>query len=310
MERAQIHLGLIGFGDIGSAIGRGLRDEGLGSIVAWDIASFDGKFSALIQRRAREAAVELVRSPAELADRADFIIAAVPGIESVSAAASIAPALRKEHAYIDIASATPKVKAQVAVALTESNAKVADGGIEGSAVTDGYKISILASGPAAQAFADALNPWNMRFRVVGSDIGTGSAIKILRSVVMKGMECLIVECGLASKRYGLRDEVFTSLSDTLDRQAFQETIRKMAVTGVIHAERRWHEMEMSQEALEDVGIEPIMTHSTVERLHMVMEMRLKEHFGGVTPKDYDTALDAIEERLPRTDPAGLPSAGR
>jgi 3-hydroxyisobutyrate dehydrogenase-like beta-hydroxyacid dehydrogenase len=298
MERKQLRLGLIGYGDIGSGIGSGLREEGLSSIAAWDIASFDGKFSQLIQRRAGEANVELVRSPAELAAKSDFIITAVPGLDSVPAAKSIVAHLEPRHRYIDIASATPKVKIGVAEALKPSGAKVADGGIEGSALKDRYQIPILASGPAAEEFRDTFNPWNMKFTVVGPDIGTGSAIKILRSVIMKGIETLLIECGLASARYGLLETVFNSAISTIDGRTFGELLKSTITTDVIHAERRFHELEMSAEALEDVGIEPIMTRSTVRRLRQVMEMGLKEHFGGVTPKDYQTALKAIDERLP------------
>ncbi len=303
MERKQLRLGLIGYGDIGSGIATGLKAEGLESIVAYDIASFDGKFSDLIQRRAREAKVDLARTPAELAGRSDYIIAAVPGLDSVPAAKAIAAWLTPKHYFIDIASATPNVKKDVALALAASGAQVADGGIEGSALGDGYKIPILASGPAAQAFHDALVPWNMKLTVVGDEIGKGSAIKILRSVVMKGIETLLVECGLASARYGLQDEVFGSLIDTIQRRSFGELLKTVISTDVVHSERRWHELEMSAQALEDVGIEPVMTRSTVARLRQVTEMGLKEHFGGVTPSDYKIALQAIDERLPSRKPA-------
>src|SRR5579884_4298265 len=106
-ERRKIRLGLVGYGEVGSGLGLGLRREGLERVVAYDIAAFDGTFSELIQRRAREAGVELVRSPQALAQESDAIIVAVPGSECVAAAQAIAPYLHARHVYVDIGSATP-----------------------------------------------------------------------------------------------------------------------------------------------------------------------------------------------------------
>ena len=113
MERRQIRLGLVGYGEVGSGLGFGLREEGLKSVLSYDIAAFDGVFSELIQSRAKKAGVELVRSPQDLAKAADVIIAVVPGSECVVAAEAIAPYLDAHHLYVDIGSATPSVKRRV-----------------------------------------------------------------------------------------------------------------------------------------------------------------------------------------------------
>ncbi|TAM92528.1 NAD(P)-dependent oxidoreductase [bacterium] len=297
MERRQIRLGLVGYGEVGSGLGTGLRQEGLKAIAAYDIGAFEGPYSALIQGRAREAGVTLVRSPQELAKAADYLISAVPGSESVTAASAYRDHLGSHHVYVDIASATPSVKRRVAEALEPSGATVGDGGIMGSPLQDGHRFLIKASGPAAQAFHDALSPWNMRIDVVSSTLGAGSGIKIVRSVVMKGMEALFVECALASARHGIQDEVFESISAFMDARPFMETVRFLLRTDVIHAERRAEEAGMSADALDDVGLEPVMTRSTARTLQRVADLNLKQQFGGLVPDDYKTAVEAIDLRL-------------
>lgn len=198
----QIRIGLVGFGEIGSTLGRGLRAAGLESVVAYDKHAFEGAFSALIQRRAAEAGVQLLRSPQELAERADGIIGATPGSSSVASADALAAHLGPRHRVVDIASATPQVKQQVAERLSGTGAAFVDGSIAGTP-RDGVGMPILVAGQDAARVRDALLPWGMRMEVVSERIGDASAIKILRSVVMKGLEALLLECMLGARRYGL-----------------------------------------------------------------------------------------------------------
>ena len=292
----QHRLGFIGYGEIGSTLGAGLRGAGLAEVASYDSGAFDGPYAALIQERARAAGVVLLRSPAELAARSDILVGVTPGSASVASATDFMPHLQARHLFIDIASATPKVKQAVAAALEGSGARVADGSIVGTP-KDGLALPILASGPAAEAVRDALVPWGMRIDPVGPELGTASAIKILRSVLIKGIEALLDEMLLGARRYGLEDAVLASASKTLARP-FPELAAGLLTTGVIHAKRRAEEAGMAAEALADVGIDPIMTRSTEARLQWVEALGLKEHFGGRVPETWQQALEAIEAKLP------------
>ncbi|MGD1066073.1 MAG: DUF1932 domain-containing protein [Vulcanimicrobiaceae bacterium] len=296
-DRKQVRLGIVGYGEVGDGIGSGLRGEGLEHVVAYDIAAFEGPFSELIRSRAERAGVTLVHSPRELAEKADYLIVAVPGSECVVAAEQIAGDLGERHVYVDIGSATPAVKRRVGETLRRSGARVGDGGIMSSPLDHGYRVIIKASGPAAQTFRDVFVPWGMRIEAVSPTLGDGSGIKIVRSIVMKGMEALLVECALCSARHGIQDLVFDSIAETMDARPYRESIEFLLRTDVIHAERRAEEAAMSAEACEEVGLEPFMTRRTSEMLQRVADMRLKEHFGGVVPNDYRVAVEAVDRRL-------------
>jgi 3-hydroxyisobutyrate dehydrogenase-like beta-hydroxyacid dehydrogenase len=292
-ERQQFRLGLVGYGEIGSTLGRGLRGSGLADIACYDKYAFDGPYSELIQRRAREAGVILVGSQRELAEAAEMILGVTPGAASLESAEGFARHLRPQHVFVDVASATPKVKEGVAEGLHASGAAIADASILGSP-RDGHAMAILASGPAAERFRDALVPWGMRIEEVGDRIGIASGIKIIRSVLMKGLEAVLVECVLGARAYDIENVIIESASKALSRP-FRDTVNALLTTDVIHAGRRSEEAAMSAEALADAGIEPIVTRATAARLRWVAELGVKEHFQGVVPQDYRDAVGAIEE---------------
>ena len=105
VSKIQYRLGLVGYGEIGSTLGAGLRGAGLETIASYDKYAFDGPYADLIQSRAKEAGVTLVRSNQELADAADLIISVTPGSASLESADAFAPCLTSRHTFADFASA-------------------------------------------------------------------------------------------------------------------------------------------------------------------------------------------------------------
>ena len=287
----QIRLGLVGYGEVGSALGRGLRGEGLASVVACDRYAFDGPYSGLIQRRAQEAGVPLVRDHAALAAQADLILGVTPGAASLDSAAMLAAVLTPAHCFVDVASATPGIKRAVVERVRPTGVLAGDASIVGTPA-DGHGLPILASGPAAERMRDALVPWGMRIEVVGPDVGTASGIKILRSVVMKGMEALLVECLLAARQLGIEQPILCSLDKTFARP-FSEVANALLTTGAIHAQRRSEEVAMSADALAEAGFHDTVAAAAAARLRWVADMGLKEHFGRTVPDQYGQVLDAM-----------------
>ena len=206
-DRKHLRLGLIGFGEVGSTLGKGFKAEGLREIASYDKYAFDGPFAELIQRRAAAADVPLVRSPGELAERCDIILGVTPGKSSIESAQAFAPHLASRHVFVDLASATPKVKQTVGNHLRTSGAGIADASIMGTPHADGHRLPILASGPAADAFRDAMAPWGLKIECVAGGLGAASGIKIMRSVIAKGLEALLVECMLGARRHGIDEAV-------------------------------------------------------------------------------------------------------
>jgi len=201
-EQQQFRLGLVGYGEIGSTLGKGLCEAGLKQIFCYDKYAFDGPYADLIQSRAKAAGITLVKSNKELADAAELIFSVTPGSASLQSADAFAPVLDGRHTFLDFASATPKVKYGVAERLAKTGATLGDGSIMGTP-KNGYAMHMLSSGPAGQRVIDLLVPWGMSIEYAGQKLGTASGIKILRSVLIKGIEALIDETLLAARSYGL-----------------------------------------------------------------------------------------------------------
>lgn len=294
MQTQQIRLGLVGYGEIGSTLGRGLRESGLRDVIAYDKYAFTGPYSGLIQQRAQEAGVNLVDDPATLAQNADIILGVTPGSASLESAAALTPHLTRSHLFVDVASATPKIKREVAECVAPSGVTFGDASILGTPA-DGHSLPIIVSGPAAEHVRDALVPWGMRMEAVGPVIGSASGIKILRSVVMKGIEALLVECLLGASELGIDATILQSIDRTFERP-FSKVANSLLTTGAIHAERRAEEVAMSADALADAGLDPVMARAAAARLRWVAALGLKAHFDGIVPADYTVVLQAMKNK--------------
>jgi 3-hydroxyisobutyrate dehydrogenase-like beta-hydroxyacid dehydrogenase len=123
----------------------------------------------------------------------------------------------------------------------------------------------LISGPYAEEISPLLYELDMQLAVVGPEIGSAAAIKMIRSVMIKGIEALTFECFLAASRAGVLEEVTASLKNnypTLDWAKITDyNLERMAS----HGERRAAEMEESAATLRELGLDPLMVDSTVKR---------------------------------------------
>jgi Domain of unknown function (DUF1932) len=101
---------------------------------------------------------------------------------------------------------------------------------------------------------------------------------------------------LVARYYDLHEAVLASASKTLTRP-FMDTVESLTPSGVIHAKRRTEEVDMAAEAVEDAGIDPVMTRATAARLRWKESLGLKDHFKGVVPENYQIAIDAIVAKM-------------
>ena len=75
----------------------------------------------------------------------------------------------------------------------------------------GIRSPMLLGGPHARAFAEAMAPFELDLVPYSETVGTASAVKMCRSVLIKGLEALVVESMMAARHYGVEREVLASL---------------------------------------------------------------------------------------------------
>jgi 3-hydroxyisobutyrate dehydrogenase-like beta-hydroxyacid dehydrogenase len=193
-----------------------------------------------------------------------MIISAVTAASSVDAARSVASDLAGNPYYLDINSVSPGRKQETAGLLSE-RARYVDVAVIAPIYPARHRTPLLLSGPHAGAISPLLHEMDMQFSVVGPEVGSAAAIKMIRSVMIKGIEALTLECFLAAARAGVLEEVTVSLKNnypTLDWTKIADyNLERMAS----HGERRAAEMEESAATLRELGLDPLMAESTVKR---------------------------------------------
>ena len=262
-RRNSPRISFIGFGEAGQAIASGLRDEGLERIAAWDIL-FPHPEGERLKAAGGRAGVRLASSAADAARDADIVIAAVTAASSTAAAQSVAPHLAGNPYYLDVNSVSPGRK-QATAELLDGKARYVDVAIVAAIHPRRHRTPLLLAGPHAQSIAPLLGELGMSATISGDTVGAAAGIKMIRSVMIKGIEALTFECFIAAQRAGVLDEVTASLQNNypgLDWTRMSEyNIERMASHGV----RRAAEMEESAATLRELGLDPLMVEATVAR---------------------------------------------
>jgi 3-hydroxyisobutyrate dehydrogenase-like beta-hydroxyacid dehydrogenase len=263
-SRNTPRISFIGFGEAGQAVAGGLRDSGIETIAAWDIL-FPEPEGAPLRQAGERMGARLASSAADAVHGSDLIVSAVTAASSLEAARSVEPHLVGNPYFLDINSVSPGRK-QETERLLGSKARYVDVAILAAIHPARHQTPLLLAGSHAEAVLPLLvDELEMRGVIAGPETGAAAALKMVRSVMIKGIEALTLECFLAAKRAGIVDEVAASLKNnypTLDwNSVIEYNIERMASHGV----RRADEMDQVAETLRELGIEPLMATATSAR---------------------------------------------
>lgn len=291
MNGRSHRVAFVGFGEAGQAMAAGLREDGVAQIAAWDIL-FPQAAGARLKQAANEIGVRIASSAADALQGADIAIAAVTAASSLEAAQQCAPHLAGNPYYLDVNSVSPDRKRDTD-ALLAGKARYVDVAILSPILPARHKSPMLLAGPHAQAIKPILEGFNMQVSVAGSKTGAAAAIKMVRSVMIKGIEAVTLECFLAAARAGVVEEVAASLKNnypTLDWGKVAEyNIERMANHGI----RRAAEMEEVADTLRELGVALLMTEATVKRQREMGEIGKQDPVRATLDQGRTKMLNAI-----------------
>ncbi len=287
-----MRLGFIGFGEVAFELSRGFKAEGLTGIVAFEPLKDDPKYGPLVRERSAAAAVELLPAPADVVRTADVIIAAVPGSRALQAAESAIAALDGSKLYADVSTSSPTTKAKIAALIAPTGAGFVDGALMGGLTQQRHKVPTLLSGSGADKFIGLMAPAHMNLSKVSDKAGDAIAVKLVRSVYMKGIAALQTEMLEAAYKLQVQDLVIPSIAGSVEKP-FADQMNFLVPAGAIHAERQSHEMADCMTMLRDLGILPTMTEATMKKLQWLSAKKLKDKFGGKPPADLRAVVDAL-----------------
>ena len=191
-RRNTPRLCFIGFGEAGQAVAAGLREAGIESIAAWDIL-LPQEEGARLRQAGDAIGVRLATSAADAVRSTDVIVSAVTAASSLDAAQSVAPHLRGNPYYLDINSVSPGRK-QATAKLLDGAARYVDVAVLAAIHPARHRTPLLLAGAHANAVLPLLvDELEMRGVIAGEAVGAAAAIKMVRSVMIKGIEALTAE---------------------------------------------------------------------------------------------------------------------
>ncbi|MDY7102777.1 MAG: DUF1932 domain-containing protein [Actinomycetota bacterium] len=208
--------------------------------------------------------VHRVDEPADAVDGAEVVLALVAAADAMTAATQAADAIADGAIYADLGTGAAGLKVGLADALGP-RVRFVDVGLMTIVPGNGLATPSLASGPGADAYVEALGPLGAVVEAVGDQPGVAATRKLLRSVFMKGLAAVAIESMRGAHAAGEAAWVWDNLVEQLT--AFDGALVRRMVEGTgVHHERRLHEMEAAAELLSALGVDPVMTRSTVEHL--------------------------------------------
>jgi 3-hydroxyisobutyrate dehydrogenase-like beta-hydroxyacid dehydrogenase len=281
----------IGFGEAGQALASGLREAGVVQMSAWDIL-FPEPAGEKLRAAADQMGIRRGASAQDAVTGADIVLAAVTAASSFDVAQTARQYLRPDQFYLDINSVSPGRKQRTSEAVNGA-VRYVDVAVMAPVYPARHKTPMLLAGPYAETLAPVLQALDMSVAVAGPKVGSAAAIKMVRSVMIKGLEALTTECFLAATRAGVEPEIFASLSKSFPGLDWPEMVEYNLERMANHGIRRAHEMEEVADTLHELGIKPHMTTGTIQRQYEMGELGKTEPMKSAIAKGRLAMLDAI-----------------
>ncbi len=294
-------LAFVGFGEAGSLFAAGLAGAGLRDMLAYDVAVHGGPGEPLLRRRASESGVALAGAPEELAGAETVFVMVQPGVAE-RAVAALVPHLPAGTLCVDLCSSSPAVKQACARRAADRGLRYVDAAIIGSVPASRHRVAILAAGDEVPAFLARFAPLGMQITRVEGGIGAAAGIKLVRSVLAKGLEAVYVEALVAAHRLGLAGPVLETFCAFLDERPAADTAALLVRSHVVHAARRADEVRMSRALILEAGLDPVMTDAITRILEQSAAAGTAEAAGGAQPPTLEAALQVLDRCLPPPTP--------
>jgi 3-hydroxyisobutyrate dehydrogenase-like beta-hydroxyacid dehydrogenase len=203
-----------------------------------------------------------VDDAAETTAGCDVVLSVNSAKAALDAASAVLPTVPKGALYADLNTAAPDLKRELAALAAEAGIGFADVALLGPIPTRGLLAPVLASGVAARRFADLLGPLGMPVSVISDEAGDAAALKLVRSVFMKGLAAAVVESMQAAQAIG-REEWLAQEIETMIGRVYLERALEGSRK---HAARRVDEMEAARELLLELGVEPLIATASAAQL--------------------------------------------
>lgn len=279
-------IAFIGFGEAAQAIAQGWGQARCKGAQTYDL-KLDGPGAGALREAAEARGVTCADRASALA-QARHVLCLVTADQAVTAATQAAPHLSAGAIWYDGNSCAPDSKRAAARIITDAGGIYVDLAIMAPIHPRLHRTPLLVAGPRETAeFLDAMD---MDYQWKGPEIGSASAVKMIRSVMIKGMEALCAECFLAAGRAGVLEDVLASLQSSDPQTDWRARAGYNLERMMQHGQRRAAEMREVAATIAALGLPPALAAATVDWQQRIGDLGLRDRSG-----DLAARLAMIEE---------------
>jgi 3-hydroxyisobutyrate dehydrogenase-like beta-hydroxyacid dehydrogenase len=272
-----VHVALIGCGEVGRILAEDLRAQSVG------VTAFDLKLAAeagnAMRQHAAQHGVVLAKSHADAVRDAELIISAVTASQAVPVAQACAPAVPRGAFFLDFNSASPGAKIRAAGLIDAAGGRYVEGAVMTSIPPYRIKVPLLLGGPNAAALEPLLTSLGFAAKVSSERLGVASATKMCRSVMIKGLEAMVIESFTTARAYGVEDAVIASLHETFPGIDWEKQATYFFQRAIEHGRRRSEEVREVAQTVREAGLTPWSAQGTAERQAWVADLADAGVFG-------------------------------
>ncbi len=288
---------LIGYGEVGKILAEDLRQAGI-AVSAFDV-KLTGEQAGDMRAHAAKHGVLLGVSHGDVAVHADLIVSAVTASQTLAVAEACAAKVAPGAYFLDFNSASPGAKIKAAAAIDAAGGCYVEGAVMTSVPPYRIRVPLLLGGSHASALCPLLEALGFRCTVASEKLGVASATKMCRSVMIKGLEAMVIECFTTARAYGVEDQVIASLKETFPQIDWEQQGTYFFQRVIQHGRRRAEEVREVAATVREVGLEPWSASGTAARQAWVADLADEGLFGdkATTRDDWRVEADRILRRI-------------
>jgi 3-hydroxyisobutyrate dehydrogenase-like beta-hydroxyacid dehydrogenase len=256
-------VGLVGYGEVGRILAEDLRALGV-SVRAFDLKLADRAGDPMREHAAAQG-VELAGSHPALAEGADLVVSAVTASQAVPVAQACAPGIARGAFFLDFNSASPGAKIRAAGMIDGVGGRYVEGAVMTSVPPYRSRVPLILGGAHAEALLPALQALGFEPRVGSARLGVASATKMCRSIMIKGLEAMVIESFTTARACGVEDALIASLRETFPGIDWEKQGAYFFQRVIEHGRRRAEEVREVAVTVREAGIEPWSASGTAQR---------------------------------------------
>jgi len=285
-----MHITIIGFGEAGPVFGKQLHNKSL-NVTAWDKLQDNASTAKTQIAKTQSLGITPAESMIDALSSADLIISTVTASQALVAAEQALDGLRTGCHWLDLNSVSPSTKQAINDVVSRKGVLFTEGVAMDTVPSKGVQVPLLLCGPESQSLSQQLNDYGFNTRSVSQALGAASTTKLLRSILIKGMEGLFAESMEAAGKAGIQDEVMASMQATYPELDWQKVAGYQLSRATIHATRRAAEMREAHALVQQLGVEPIMAEAIARKQQDLSDRELASHY---TLSDEPSIADYID----------------